>query len=554
MKNFLNHQGVRGIVLLVYGLVCVSCTRIGNFAEKRADRAAYGNIRGAQQRALGGVEAFTIDDAEGRRIRAMLEQEAAAEESTLLSLSETLAIAMANSRSYQTRKESLFITALNLTETQKDYNWDTSASDFTAEASSTNSGWLAEDFGDNGVDGTLDLSVSRTLLSGARVTLGFTQSIAEYFTDPDTSSESSELSFSIVQPLLNGFGPLVGKEGLRQAERNMVYAVRDFKRYQQEFVIDITALYYSTLQSRDSLNNARKNYESALESMEQTEAYAAAGRIADFEAAQALQSELNAADNWATARASYESALDDFRYALGLPIDLNIEPDPAELTALSERGLVGLDITLADAVAYAVSNRMDLLTLRQQVVDEERNLEIMKRNFLPSLDVSYDAGYDPEESSGDGLDQGAAVRLNIPFDWTEKRNDYRQAQISLAREIRDLEDEEWSVRMNVRSLWRSLVRNRSVYKNRLLSVQLAERRMENTTLLLKQGKALTRDRLDAQDDLLDARNDATDALVAYTINRLRFWNAIERFEIDPKGMWYEQTDQDAEELVGEAQY
>ena len=59
-------------------------------------------------------------------------------------------------------------------------------------------------------------------------------------------------------------------------------------------------------------------------------------------------------------------------------------------------------------------------------------------------------------------------------------------------------------------------------------------------MLLQQGKVQTRDLLDAQDDLLSSRNEATTALVDYTINRLRFWKAIERFEIDPKGMWYEQ--------------
>jgi len=73
--------------------------------------------------------------------------------------------------------------------------------------------------------------------------------------------------------------------------------------------------------------------------------------------------------------------------------------------------------------------------------------------------------------------------------------------------------------------------------------------MENTSLLLKQGKALTRDLLDAQDDLLSSRNDATIALIDYTINRLSFWNAIERFEIDSKGMWYEQVDRTTDEPV-----
>ncbi len=534
------------------GLIAVfsaSCTHIGNFAEKRADRAAYGNIRGAQQRGTGAVDEFSIDDAEGRRIRAMLEADNNAEQPKLLSLSDTLAIAMVNSRAYQSRKESLYLQALSLTQTQKAFNWDTSASSLSASSIYTTDGSTTETFGDNGVDGNLTLGVARTLVSGARVSLDVSHDIVQYFTHPDISSENSAVTLNVFQPLLNGFGPLVSKEPLRQAERDMIYAVRDFKRYEQGFVIDITSLYYSTLRNRDSLENARKNYENAQISREQTEAYAKAGRIADFEADQAHQSELDAADNYATARADYQSALDNFRFQLGLPIDLNVEPDPDELTALSDRGLVGLDITLKEASGYAVSNRLDLVTLRQQVEDQERKLEIAKRDFLPNLDVNYSVSKDIRNANTSDPSQQLSVGLDIPFDWTEKRNAYRRAQINLDREQRSLDEEQSRVRLDVRSIWRGLERNRSVYENRLRSVQLAQKSMESTILKLKQGKALTRDRLDAQNALLRAQNAATLALVDYTINRLRFWNAIERFEIDSKGMWYEESDGDTQESV-----
>jgi outer membrane protein TolC len=555
-------QGIRaGLIGMM--ILSVSCTRIGNYAEKRADRAAYGNIRGAQHKALGKDVPFSIDTEQGELVRQLLEMDRQAEQPQLISLADTLAIAMANSRSYQSRKESLFIAALNLSETQKEFNWDTSASEATASSSysvepnvvnkdvisggTTSSvqvvdGSVTETFGENGVSGELGLSVSRTLVSGAKVTLGFTHEIVGYFSSPDQSDESSTLSLNVVQPLLNGFGPLVSKEPLRQAERDMVYAVRDFKRYQQGFVIDIASEYYSVLRALDQLNNERKNYESSMANREQTESYAKAGRIADFEAAQARQSELNAADRWTLARSSYQKALDDFRFTLGLPIDLNVEADPAELELLEQRGLVEMDISLDDAIESALSNRLDLINVRQAVEDEERNVEIVRRNFLPNLDAEYNVS----RSSGDDeiTEQDLEVRLNIPFDWTEKRNDYRIALINLEREQRNLGEDISDVQRDVRDLWRKLERNRSVYQNRLLSVQLSDRRVENTTLLLKQGKALTRDLLDAEDDLLSSKNEATAALVDYTINRLRFWDAIERFEIDPKGMWYEQTADD----------
>ncbi|MDF7798332.1 TolC family protein [Pontiellaceae bacterium B1224] len=528
-------------------LLLSSCTKIGNYAERKADAAAYGNIRGAQLSGMGESDPFTIDDEEHERIRELLAADKDRTDVEKLSLSETLAIAMVNSRDYQYRKETLFLLALSLSEIQKDFNWNYAASADASTGYETFKDGTAETFGDQGIDSTLAASVGRTLASGARVSLSFTQNYINLLSDPDSSGSNNGLSFNIVQPLLNGFGPLVTMEPLKQAERDMVYAVRDFKRYQQDFVIDISSEYYSTLSARDQLFNERRNYESSIANREQTESYAKAGRIADFQAAQARQSELNAADSWSVALASYEQALDDFRYTLGLPIDLKVEPNPAELELLASKGLVELDITLEEALTSAVSNRLDLINLRQQVEDSERQVEIARRNFLPNLDVDYNISKSFESESGEDVEQDLAVRLNLPFDWTEKRNDYRKAQISLDREVRSLEQDTDGVRLEVRDLWRKLGRNRSVYNNRLLSVKLSERQVENTKLLLQQGKALTRDVLDAEEALLSSRNQATEALVDYTINRLRFWNAIERFEIDPKGMWYEQVE--SEEAV-----
>ncbi len=528
----------RGIVVGLAVVLSVSCSRIGDYAEERADRAAYGNIGMAQRVALGSASPFSIDEEEARRMRDALYLGGQDKDAEMLSLSQALAVAMVNSRDYQSRKETLFIQALRLTEVQKEFSVNYNAAAYARGTSTSFDDGTAESFGDNGVDAGFAVGVKRTLATGARVSLGFSEDLLRYFTHPDFSDANNTVGFSIIQPLLNGFGPLVTREPLRQAERNMIYAVRDFKRYQQGFVIDITSQYYGVLRARDQLRNERKNYESSIANREQTESYAKAGRIADFQAAQARQKELDAADRWTVAKAAYEKSLDDFRFTLGLPIDSNVVPGTNELAKLEERGLVEVGITLGEALDAAISNRLDLATDREQVQDMERKLEIAQRNFLPNLNVSYNV--QKEFDSDVDVNQNLGVTLDLPFDWTEKRNAYRIAEIALARQQRTLEEDESDVRRNVRDLWRKLERNRSVYQNRLLSVKLAERRVENTTLLLKLGKALTRDLLDAQDDLLSSRNQATAALVDYTTTRLKFWNAIERFEIDPRGMWYDQ--------------
>lgn len=324
----------------------------------------------------------------------------------------------------------------------------------------------------------------------------------------------------------------------------MIYAARDFRRYRQNFVISIASTYYDLIQSRDELYNARRNYESAITNCAQIEAYADAHRIAEFEASDSRLRKLRAANRWTSAQANYESQLENFREDLGLPIDSPIEPDPDELKKLASRGLVPIDIDMQEAVRIAFSNRLDLATQQNRVEDKERDLRIARQKFLPSLDLTYTykSEFDKSAASGSPLldnRQTFGLDLNLPLNWTPLRNAYRRSQIDLLQERRDLEEMRAQIRSNIHNIWRQLENTRKVYKNRLLSIELAHRRVENASLQLNMGRALARDLLDAQDDLLNARNDTTSSLVDYTIQRLRFWDAIERLQINSKGMWNE---------------
>ena len=69
------------------------------------------------------------------------------------------------------------------------------------------------------------------------------------------------------------------------------------------------------------------------------------------------------------------------------------------------------------------------------------------------------------------------------------------------------------------------------------SLQLAQKRFENTFLLLQYARANTRDVLDAQDDLFDAQNAATQALVDHTIATLSFYRDTGVLQLRPDGMW-----------------
>ncbi len=537
-------------------LISTGCQRFGNFVEKRADKAALKVIEQKQIETLGKADAFTIkqvpSDAYDRVMtkadHVNLDEKADYTTPSLtLGLADTLAIAFARSREYQTRKEALFNDALDLTDARYEFGpqWSFSG---TASANKRRTGYNADIKPTTEKFGKTDFTagIKKTLFTGATISLKLTHNFTRYWTNEPRPGGTSTAALSIVQPLLRGAGWLVAREPIRQAERNMIYSIRRFSRFEKEFAIDIISQYFNLLSSLDSLKNQRMDYETAVFSAERSAAWAQAGRISELEADQARQRVLSARNAWNEQQARYEESLDRFKITLGLPVALDIGPDPKELKDLAQRGLVWPDMKLPQAVKMAEENRLDLKTLTDEVADKERAVKIALRDFLPQLDLGFDASmwedrdkYRPIPSKWGDNQQSVSIDWGLPLDWTPRRNRYRKALISLQAAKRQLEQSHDEILIEVKNAWRQLEFQRKRYEIQRQSVQLAERRVESALLLQEMGKAVQRDVTEAQEALLDARNGETSALVGYTIQRLQFWHAIEALEIDTEGMWYE---------------
>ncbi len=529
-------------------IAVAGCGRVAEFASRRADKAAYGIIGQKQEAALGEAQEFTIEpqtDGATARVEAEaprldLAQDMPTTPTMLISLGEALALALENNREYQARKESLYAQALGLTLTRRDYGpiFDAAGS---GQVSRVENAGVIERFGSYG----FTVGVQQFLATGARVAVEYSHDFSRFFSGPARPQAQNALTLSLVQPLLRGAGPLVALEPLRQDERDMIFAVRDFKRYQTVFVIEVAVNFYGLLSAQDQLHNAASNLEGARTNWRRLERFADGGRVSDIEVDQGRQELLRAQDEVYRAQISYGRQLDQFKLFLGVPTDLDLGPDPRELEAIAARGLVRPALTLAEAERIAVAERLDLINATEQVEDSRRRVEIARRDFLPGLDasVNYTMQHADEKNSLE-LDPGNTRRnfglsLILPTDWTPRRNNYRLAQVAQRQAERRLELARESLILEVRDAWRQLEQLRSIHRIQLESVQLAERRVRGATLRLQMGRADARDLLEAQEALLQSRNALTSALVNYTIQRLRFWNAIERLEIDPKGMWYE---------------
>lgn len=476
---------------------------------------------------------------------------AASVPSGAINLAQAAAMATANNRDYQTRKETLYLSALDLTLTRHQY---------ALQWFGTVDGGYAKK-GANADPGTLpagsreeDVSVSsesggtfrQILADGTIVSTRLAIDWLRFLTGDPRTSLGSVLSASVTMPLLGSGAGKVEREKLTLAERSVLYQIRNFNRYRQTFVVSIVNDYYRVLQLRDETANAENNYKMVAESKERLEMEAQAGRRNRFEVDQAEQNMLTAKDGYVQAQQAYEQALDSFKISLSLPTDADVELDQNELRALENIGITQPDYTLDMAVETALLRRLDLANSADSIDDSLRSVILATDGLGTELNLLGSASVNSKEKTEfDNLQfhrgtYGLGFEADLPFDRKAERNAYRRALINLEQSRRQYEADVEEVKLSVRKAYRQLREAAERYKIQVKSLKLARSRVESTSLLLEAGRLTTRDLLDSQNALLQAQNNVTAALVDHIIAKLSFFQDVGILQVKPDGMWQEQ--------------
>jgi len=149
----------------------------------------------------------------------------------LLTLDQAAELAMFNSRQFQDQRENLYLAALPVALERFSFMGQAfigSEALRTYAASEAPGGPQNNWALNNGV------GLSKVLPTGALLLLNFSNQTVFNFLNPKTTTSVSTLDFSAIQPLLQGGGKAVALESLTQAERNLLYAIRDYARFRKE--------------------------------------------------------------------------------------------------------------------------------------------------------------------------------------------------------------------------------------------------------------------------------------------------------------------------------
>ncbi|MHC4125146.1 MAG: TolC family protein [Planctomycetota bacterium] len=361
---------------------------------------------------------------------------------------------------------------------------------------------------------------------------------------------------------------LQAKDTLVQAQKEYKQVLDEFKFWQLslatnvEFQLDVNELETLSIVSKPAFPKIKEQTkedlsQEALDLLEEELELIALIQLGEDDHS---QDSSRTQDTYAQLEKIHRRLLDELKINPASPADAELQSDQENESGFSE----------ADVIETALALRLDLANKADAIYDAERKVEVAADGLrgelnlfvgvdatslansseLPgvgALDDDFVADRDrpnplrrlrdnnPLRSFKDQAEIG--VDLELPLDRVAEQNIYRKALITLNQRQREYEEMVDWVTLEIRQAYRDLTKAAERHRIQLENLELAQKRFNNTLLLMQYGRANSRRVLNAQADLFDAQNAATEALVGHTVAMLEFYRDAGVLQVQPDGMW-----------------
>jgi outer membrane protein len=336
-------------------------------------------------------------------------------------------------------------------------------------------------------------------------------------------SRSSNLSFTLSQPLLRGFGPNASLFDLRNSRRDREARERGLELERQRLAVDVARAFYQVLEQRTLLAVARQSLQRTRSLQRASEARLEVGLVSKLDVYRAQLQASQSEEAMVRAEAALQDALERFRFLLGLNPAEPVEPAAVPLALdLPE----ALPQPLPVLVARALATRVDLMETRDQVDDARRGASLAKQNLLPQLDLNLGVTKEGFGTTFSSAWNAGDQRVNLFFTASypvERSADLvgkALADLAVTGVRRRLRQQELEIESQVRSAVRELDQVRKSVLLQRQGVDIAQQQRRLATLRYQRGLASNFDVVDAESSLVLARSALVSLLTRYQIARV----------------------------------
>ena len=291
----------------------------------------------------------------------------ARDEPYLIQLEQAVELGLFNSRDYQDRREDLYLAALPVTLQRFSFTAQWLA---TQTAVRERTGRLTPDGQHNRWRLNNSTGFTRLFPTGALLLFRFANQTVFELTgsNPKHTTSQSTALVELTQPLLRGGGRAVTLEPLTQAERNLVYEIRDYARFRKVFFVSLAAGggtggggvavldpatgltqqvvggggvtgsgYLPILLRTAQIANERKNVTAFEGFLKLFNAFKQGGDIGQVNVDQVEQQLLGSRFTVVQRETDYRDALDRFKLQVGVPTNLRLELDDAPIQPMAQQ-------------------------------------------------------------------------------------------------------------------------------------------------------------------------------------------------------------------------
>ena len=244
----------------------------------------------------------------------------------------SIELALLHSRDYQNQVEQLHLGALGLSSNR--FEFDTQ---WFGRTGTQYSGNGRNSFAARNITQSTNIGFSRQLAAGGQLAASLANSLVWNLTPSGPTTSASNIAVTLAQPLLRGAYRHIRLESLTQAERSLLYDVRDFARFRRQFYLNVTQTYLGLLTQTQSLRNQRANLASLERSLREFQLLFSQGGASQIQVDQVFQDYQRGRISLLDSELGYANTLDAFKFQLGLPprVEINIDLDfltPFELS------------------------------------------------------------------------------------------------------------------------------------------------------------------------------------------------------------------------------
>lgn len=443
-----------------------------------------------------------------------------------LSRTDALALAIRNNIDLQVRAIDSSLAKTDIMTSKSIYNPALSAS---IDYSQTNV--AGEDFGTEDTSGALGLT--QLLPTGATVSVSTRTGPTSAYADPlyNYTDWATAIGITIYQPLLKNAGRETTELGISQDTYAYEGSLEKFRdnviTTVYQVVTEYNRLYvlYQLLESRkEALLSAQRLLDEINARPTPDTSYKIAVSNAEYALSQ-RQTELIEAERQVNSKAAL------VRYLIGLEEKTHIIPlDPPSREEPLE--------TEPEAIALALVQRPDLKEMRIQLQSSELREKVSRKNLWPSLALSASGGYrgyaedgnfsdtTDQISDGKGRYWAAGLLFHFPIGNDLAESEYLRNKLRSEQLRKQIIAAEWKVRDLIQDDNRSLISARLQLQSTAKSKILAEERVAQYQENRRIGTASVKDLIDAENDLIYARNLELNAIENFAFQVARFWRDV----------------------------